>query len=458
MAKKVKKEKVLTIEEKLDKALVPDVEQPYKIPKNWCWVKLETLTSITAGGTPARNNQKFWDGGQIPWVKISDLSGKNLETTEEKITQLGLDNSSAKIFKKGTILYTIFATIGEVAVLNIDAATNQAIAGITCKETQSIDYMYYVLLVLKDLLVSKSKGVAQVNINQTILKETPIPLAPLAEQQRIVERIESFFAKLDEAKEKAQSIIDSFEDRKTAILHKAFTGELTAEWRLANKISETTWKNLTLNDIADYKKGPFGSSITKTMFVPKGEHTYKVYEQGNAIRKTIDYGSYYINEQKYNELKGFAVHAGDIIISCAGTIGEVYKLPRECEAGVINQALMRVRVYSNIKDRFFIYYFGEIIKGDIRDQANGTAIKNIPPFKVMKAMKIRLPSLIEQEIIIDLIDGILSKEKRAKVVAEQVIAQIDGIKKSILSRAFRGELGTNDPTDEPAIELLKRIL
>ena len=94
-------------------------------------------------------------------MKISDLSGKYVETTEERITQLGLDNSSAKIFKKGTILYTIFATIGEVAILNIDAATNQAIAGITCKEPYNLDYMYYVLLVLKDLLFNAFVGAYQ---------------------------------------------------------------------------------------------------------------------------------------------------------------------------------------------------------------------------------------------------------------------------------------------------------
>lgn len=156
--------------------------------------------------------------------------------------------------------------------------------------------------------------------------------------------------------------------------------------------------------------------------------TYKVYEQGNAIRKTLDYGHYYINEQKYNELKGFAVQAGDIIISCAGTIGEVYKLPEGCEAGVINQALMRVRLHPNIEERFFSYYFGEVIKGDVIDQANGTAIKNIPPFKVMKAMEIRLPSLAEQKAIVYLLDEMLRKEEQAQETAENVIDQIDELK------------------------------
>ena len=129
MAKKTK-DSNLSIEERLEQALIPNWDEPYKLPENWCWVKLDNITNITSGGTPSRGNPLYWQNGNIPWVKISDISGKYVETTEEKITQLGLDNSSAKIFKKGTILYSIFATIGDVAILNVDAATNQAIAGI----------------------------------------------------------------------------------------------------------------------------------------------------------------------------------------------------------------------------------------------------------------------------------------------------------------------------------------
>ena len=113
----------------------------------------------------------------------------------------------------------------------------------------------------------------------------------------------------------------------------------------------------------------------------------KAYEQGNAIKKTIYYGHYYITRNKYNELSAFSVKGGDIIISCAGTSGEIYKLPESCENGVINQALMRVRTYKNIDENFFEYYFTGVLKNNVIDQANGTAIRNIPPFKILKAMQ-----------------------------------------------------------------------
>ncbi|WP_304023286.1 restriction endonuclease subunit S [Desulfovibrio piger] len=166
----------------------------------------------------------------------------------------------------------------------------------------------------------------------------------------------------------------------------------------------------------------------------------KVYEQGNAIKKTIYYGHYYITRNKYNELSAFSVKWGDIIISCAGTIGEIYKLPESCENGVINQALMRVRTYKNIDENFFEYYFTGVLKNNVIDQANGTAIRNIPPFKILKAMPIILPSLPEQQEIVRILDRIFAKEQQAREAAENVLQRIDQMKKAILARAFRGEL------------------
>lgn len=449
-----KKKETLTPEERLQAALVPESEQPYKVPENWCWTRMENIAQWGSGGTPSRKIPEYYNG-DILWIKTGELNDDYIFETEEHITEEAISHSSAKLFPVNTVAIAMYgATIGKVGILGIAATTNQACACGVSNPSTNYKYLFYYARSQKDNFIKKGKGGAQPNISQEIIKSHEFPLPPLSEQQRIVDRIESLFAKLDEAKQKAQDALDSFETRKAAILHKAFTGELTAQWRKEHSVGMESWKALTLDDIAEYKKGPFGSSITKAMFVPKGDHTYKVYEQGNAIRKTVDYGHYYISEQKYLELKNFAVRSDDIIISCAGTIGEVFKLPKDCESGIINQALMRVRIFPNIKEQYFIYYFGEILKGDVIDQANGTAIKNIPPFKIMKAMKIKLPSLPEQTEIVRILDDLLAKEQQAKEAAEGVLEQIDLIKKAILARAFRGELGTNDPSEESAVKLL----
>ncbi len=152
-------------------------------------MKLSEICTIQSGGTPSRGKKEYWENGYIPWVKISDFNGKLLTETEENITAQGLECSSAKLFSKGTILYTIFATLGEVCILDIDATTNQAIAGITINDN-SVDrnYLYYFLLSLKDRVNRIGRGVAQNNINLSILRDMEIPL-PNCDRQEQIARI-----------------------------------------------------------------------------------------------------------------------------------------------------------------------------------------------------------------------------------------------------------------------------
>ena len=151
-------------------------------------MKLRELCTIQSGGTPSRSKPEFWENGSIPWVKISDFDGKYVSHTEEKITECGLLSSSAKVFPKGTLLYTIFATLGEVCILDIDAATNQAIAGITIKnDNVDEDYLFYFLTSLKTYVNRIGRGVAQNNINMSILREIEVPLPSIVRQKRIAD-------------------------------------------------------------------------------------------------------------------------------------------------------------------------------------------------------------------------------------------------------------------------------
>ncbi|EPP1196972.1 restriction endonuclease subunit S [Campylobacter upsaliensis] len=165
-------------------------EAPFTIPNSWAWVKLGDICEIVSGGTPSRDKIEYWHNGTIPWVKIADVKNNVVNQTQEFITELGLENSSAKIFKKGTLLYTIFATLGETAILNIDAATNQAIAALIEAYDYDTKFLMYCLMSMKDYVNSLGRGVAQNNINQTMLKNFTIPLPPLCEQQEIVKKLD----------------------------------------------------------------------------------------------------------------------------------------------------------------------------------------------------------------------------------------------------------------------------
>ncbi|EOW0155533.1 restriction endonuclease subunit S [Campylobacter upsaliensis] len=168
-------------------------ESPFTIPNSWAWVKLGDICEIVSGGTPSRDKIEYWHNGTIPWVKIADVKNNVVNQTQEFITELGLENSSAKIFKKGTLLYTIFATLGETAILNIDAATNQAIAALIEAYDYDTKFLMYCLMSMKDYVNSLGRGVAQNNINQTMLKNFTIPLPPLCEQEYIVQTLNTLF-------------------------------------------------------------------------------------------------------------------------------------------------------------------------------------------------------------------------------------------------------------------------
>lgn len=419
-------------------------DKVFSIPVSWNWAKLSNISQIESGGTPSRSEKKYWNG-TIPWLKIGDLNSKRITKSSEYITELGLKNSSARIFKRGTILYTIFATIGVVSILDIDASTNQAIAGLSFFGNIDRDYLYYVLVGLKDILVGKSHGMTQSNINLTILKNIFIPMPPLEEQKRIVAKLDEIFAELDKIDEKQTRLATIQENMEAKILKLAIQGKLVEQrqeegtgedlFKLIHEEKQqlikegkikkektlpaiedieipfeipSTWKWVRLGELGNYKKGPFGSALTKSMFVPKSDDSIKVYEQKNAIKKDWKLGTYYIRKNYYeSDMKGFTLLPGDIIVSCAGTIGETYVIPKEAEIGIINQALMRMRIMKNLNLDYFLMYFDVILKGTANDNCKGTAIMNIPPFNILKNMLVPLPPLEEQKRIVAKIEQLL---------------------------------------------------
>ncbi len=201
------------------------------------------------------------------------------------------------------------------------------------------------------------------------------------------------------------------------------------------------WERRKFDEMADYKKGPFGSALKKEIFIPKSENSVKVYEQQNVINKNWELERYFITKEYANELKAFKTYGGDILVSCAGTIGEIYELPDNSEVGVINQALMRVRVNEKIiSKKLYQLLFSNMIDDFSKEHSNGSAMKNIPPFADLKAMIAMIPSLEEQQQIDEFFEDIdkliaLYQNKYDKLV---------NIKKSMLEKMFPKN-GSNVP-------------
>jgi type I restriction enzyme S subunit len=177
---------------------------------------------------------------------------------------------------------------------------------------------------------------------------------------------------------------------------------------LTKLVSENDASKVELRQLGSFRKGPFGSSLTKAMFVPRSSKSIKVYEQKNAIQKSCNLGNYYISKDYFEDkMKGFECKSGDILVSCAGTIGETYILPENIEKGIINQALMKVTLDNKkIDTNYFLKAFDHIISSQSVSDASGSAMKNIPPFKIFKAYKVPLPSLLEQQKIVERIEAV----------------------------------------------------
>ena len=218
------------------------------------------------------------------------------------------------------------------------------------------------------------------------------------------------------------------------------------------------WAWARLGDVASYKKGPFGSALTKNIFVPKAIGVIKVYEQKNAIKKDASLGSYYISEEYFlNALQGFEVLPGDVIVSCAGTIGESYILPASIERGIINQALMRIRVSPLILIGYYLAFFNHVIKSEANAESTGSAMKNIPPFDILKRMLFPLPPIAEQKRIVAKVEELFAYADQIGSASEEITKTAQRLDKKILDLAIRGKLVPQDPNDEPASELVKRI-
>lgn len=208
------------------------------------------------------------------------------------------------------------------------------------------------------------------------------------------------------------------------------------------------WTWIRFGETGLFKKGPFGSALTKSMFVPKSEDTVKVYEQQHAINKKHTLGTYYITREYFEDsMSGFEVQPGDIIVSCAGTIGETYIMPEDMEQGIINQALMRVSLIPSIYDKFFLYYFDYGLKKAAKEESNGSAIKNIPPFNVMKNWLFPITSIQEQRRIVGNIEKMYQWIDTIDVLQMQYSSDLEVLKSKIIDAGIQGKLTEQLPED-----------
>lgn len=444
-----KKKTALTIEERLQQALVPAEEQPYEVPENWVWVRLGAVCNASKEKSNDFSND------------IKYIGLEHLEKDQGIVGFSSADKvkSTKNAFKKGQILYgRLRPYLNKHDICSFDGVCSTDILVFEASNLVSnvlVD-KFLNLPFFIDYVVSNSKGINLPRVSEETVLNTTFPLPPLSEQQRIVERIEELFAKLDEAKERLQEVADSFAVRKAGILHKAFTGELTKQWRLENGVSYESWEEKTIGDIAQVKGG---KRIPKGMSLCFENTGHPYIKAGNLKNCTvIDESMMYLSDEVLKYIKNYTVSAGDVYITNVGAcIGDCGIIPEKYDGANLTENAVKL-TDINCNNKFLhLFLASEQTQSSIKESIASATLGKLSIANIKKII-VFLPTLPEQHEIVRLIDALLARERAAQQAAEQALVSIDLMKKSILARAFRGELGTNKASEASALELLRQVL
>ena len=420
------------------------IEAPYELPEGWKWCRLGDFINIFRGVSYKKNdahNEKQENdcliirGGNIDEGCIN-LNSDNVFVNKSLVSenQIIKKNDVIIVTSTGSIKVIGRAGVSESDYEDVAFGTFLTLARPNEKANKSFVNQYFQSSLYRERIRQLASGVNINNIRIEYITESPFPLPPtLDEQQRIVKRIESMFANLDEAKEKAQTVVDGFETRKAAILHKAFTGELTAKWRKENGVSDDSWVVKTIGECGKWERGRSKHRPRNAPELFGGK--YPFIQTGDIANADI-----YIYEHKQT-LSEFGFQQSRLFpkdtlcITIAANIGKVAILTYDC---CFPDSVVGFTPFENVDSKFMYYKINDMQK-DLEAMAPATAQKNLN-LKLLTSVSVQIPTFPEQVEIVRILDIIIEKENKAKQAAETVLEQIDLLKKSILARAFRGEL------------------
>lgn len=409
------------------------------IPKHWQVKKLGEVCHTTSGGTPNRSNSKYYEG-KIPWVKSGELDKGIILDTEEKISEEAIKNSSAKIFPKGTLLIALYgATIGKLAFLGIEAATNQAVCGIFKSEEVDSDYLFNFLSYKRPTLVKQGIGGAQPNISQGILKNLDVPLPPLPEQHAIVSKIEELFSELENGKRQLQTALQQLKVYRQSLLKAAFEGKLTNK-NIKDGELPKGWKIVTIDEIGKVKGGKR---------LPKGE-AYSEEPTKYPYLRVTDFENQTINQDKLKylttttqaQIKNYIISKDDVFISIAGTIGSTGTIPENLDGANLTENAAKVTDLKNVYNKYLSQFLAST-KGQvqIKEHTKTTTQPKLSLFRIEK-IRLPLPSMEEQKLIVQELESKLTVCDKIEETITLSLQQAETLRQSILKQAFEGKLVT----------------
>ena len=386
--------------------------------RNIQYKKLGEICDFISGGTPSKSKNEYWKNGNIPWIKISDFKDKYIKFSEEKITKIGLENSSAKILKKGTILYTIFASVGKVAILDIEATTNQAIVGINLKEDNSIDkdFLYYFLSSIENNIKKQARGVVQNNINISILKNINIPILPMSFQKNIVKTLN-----------KLENILENFKQKKLLInfLNKSLFSRMFGDI----KTNDKNWEIKKLGEVVETQ---YGTSKKATSVV--GE--FPILRMNNITYSgEMDYKDLKYIELSDSEKEKFLLKKGELLFNRTNSkelVGKTGLFNLDIPMAFAGY-LIRIKPSNLIHSKFLLFFMNsEFMKKLLYNKAkNIVGMANINA-KELEDFSIILPPIELQKKFAERIEKI----EKLSFEIEKSIKEAENLYNSLISKYF----------------------
>ncbi|MBQ3301020.1 MAG: restriction endonuclease subunit S [Eggerthellaceae bacterium] len=439
-----RKKRALTHEEQLEAALVPEDEWPYELPDNWCWTRLGNAAQYINGR--AFKPAEWEDEGRVI-IRI-----QNLTESTTIVNRTTKQFEEKYLVRDGDLLFAWSASLGAHFWSGEDGWLNQHIFKVIPHEGVDKLYLYYFLVDVVDQLYAKTHGSGMVHITLKPFIATPMPLPPLCEQRRIASRIERLFAKLNDAEAELREVIDSSEQRQAAILHNAFSGELTVQ----GDDSDQVWPRVMVGTIASGLK--YGTS-EKSTYENNGMPVLRI---PNVSSSHVDLGD--MKYLSHSDVKpSDTLQEGDILMirsnGSRDLVGRCAVVPALDKAYAYASFLIRIRPSDKVDPHYLWYYLqSPDAKAQLFTKAKSSSgIHNINS-KEIGATIMPLPSLGTQHEVVRMLDAFFDSENKARSEATDALDAIRMTRESILSKALRGELGTNNPAEPSSKELLASIV
>ena len=379
--------------------------------------KLGEICKLVKGKKPSN----FVSKSSKPYLTAKVIRGTKVPefVSEDCLSSVWVEKDDIVIIMDGSNSGEMFT--------NLDGALASTMGIVKYQQNLlSPKYLLHFLIIHRENFTKSRTGSAIPHLNKEQFENLEIPLPPLPTQHRIVKILDEVFSDIVQAKEHAEKNLQNAKDLFESYLQGVF----------ANPGED--WEEKRLGDICNFVRGPFGGSLKKNIFKKEG---YVVYEQQHAIHNQFTKVRYFIDEKKFSEMKRFELKSSDLIMSCSGTMGKIAIAPDDIKKGIINQALLKLTPSEDLFNVFLKSWMESgVFQDDLKKYTKGAAIKNVVSVKILKDIRMFVPKIQEQKSIVHKLDALSAETKKLEAIYQQKLANLEELKKSVLKKAFAGEL------------------